>query len=65
MADGDCDEFAKPIGRGMNTVPPGRRVTLRSDDLANLESVLDDFDAARTRGDVESRNARVTGRRRP
>jgi len=55
------DEFAIPIDSGMKPVPRGAGAEF---DLATAEKIrtrLDEFDAVRTRGDVESRSVHLGG----
>ncbi len=56
------DEFSVPIGRGMRPVPEAERTTFRRSDADALQDRLMKFDAVRTRGEVESRSARLGGR---
>lgn len=58
----ELDEFSVPLGRGMRRVPEAERTTFRRSDADALQERLDDFDAVRTRGEVESRSARLGGR---
>ena len=56
------DDFAVPVGRGMRRLSEGEKTTFRRDEAARLQDRLDEFDAVRTRGDVESRSAHLGGR---
>ena len=58
----ELDEFSVPVGRGMRPVPDAEQTTFRRLDADALQDRLDSFDAVRTRGEVESRSARLGGR---
>lgn len=58
----ELDEFSVALGRGMEPVPDAQRTTFRRSDADALQERLEDFDAVRTRGEVESRSARLGGR---
>jgi len=60
-ADG-VDEFAVPIGRGMRRVASGAGAGFDAEEAERLRNKLDEFDAVRTRGDVESRSAHLGDR---
>ncbi len=52
-------DFAVSINRGMRRVSDAQRVAFRDSEADELSRRLDEFDAVRTRGDVESRSARL------
>jgi hypothetical protein len=56
------DEFTVPLDRGMRRVKDTERTTFRRTDADELQDRLDEFDEVRTRGEVESRSARLGGR---
>lgn len=58
----ELDEFSIPLGRGMRPVPEALLTTFRRPDADALQDRLETFDAVRTRGEVESRSARLGGR---
>jgi len=60
--EASIDSFAVPIDTGMHPVPRSSRS--RSDPVADEEMRrrLEDFDAVRTRGDVESRTVHLGAR---
>ncbi len=60
--DGELDEFSVPLGRGMRRVDDAERTTFRRDEAEALQHRLDEFDAVLTRGEFESRSARLGGR---
>lgn len=53
------DDFAIPVGRGMRRLSEGEKTTFRRGEAARLQDRLDEFDAVRTRGDLESRSAHL------
>lgn len=55
------DEFAFPIGTGMRRVPRGVGAEFDPATAEEIRDRLDEFDAVRTRGDVESRSAHLGG----
>lgn len=57
-----ADEFTVPLSRGMRRVNDAERTTFRRSDADELQGRLDEFDEVRTRGEVESRSARLGGR---
>ena len=58
----ELDEFSVPLDRGMRLVTDAERTSFRPADADALQDRLEDFDAVRTRGEVESRSARLGGR---
>ena len=57
-----ADEFSFPLGRGMRRVTDAERTSFRRADADELQDRLDEFDEVRTRGEVESRSARLGSR---
>jgi hypothetical protein len=57
----DSAGFAQPIGTGMEPVPPGAGAEFSAATVERLRNRLDQFDAVRTRGEVESRSAHLGG----
>jgi hypothetical protein len=55
------DEFAFPIGTGMQRVPRGVGAEFDPATAEEIRDRLDEFDAVRTRGDVESRSVHLGG----
>ena len=54
-------EFALSIGTGMRRVRPGAGAEFDLETAEKLRSRLDEFDAVRTRGEVESRSVHLGG----
>jgi hypothetical protein len=57
-----ADEFSVPLGRGMRRVTDAQRTNFRRAVADELQDRLDEFDEVRTRGEVESRSARLGSR---
>jgi hypothetical protein len=60
-SDDPTDEFAPAIGTGMDRVPSGAGAEFDAATTEKLQRRLDEFDAVRTRGDVESRSVHLGG----
>ncbi len=56
-----ADEFTVALDRGMRQVDEVERTTFRRRIVEELQQQLDEFDEVRTRGEVESRSARLGG----
>ena len=54
-------DFALPIGTGMHRVPTGAGSEFDEEMTEQLQKRLDEFDAVRTRGEVESRSVHLGG----
>lgn len=61
-SENPVDEFAVPAGRNMRRLSEGEQMTFRTEEATALQAKLDEFDAVRTRGDIESRSAHLGGR---
>lgn len=59
--DDQTDEFAPTIGTGMRRVPSGAGAEFDAVTAEQLRNRLDEFDAVRTRGEVESRSVHLGG----
>lgn len=57
----DIPEFATTIGTGMVLVEAGAATEFSAATVERLRSRLDEFDAVRTRGEVESRSVHLGG----
>ncbi len=57
----EAAEFATPIGTGMEPVPEGAGAEFSAATVERLRNRLDQFDAVRTRGEVESRSVHLGG----
>ena len=55
------DDFVVAIGTGMEPVPRGSGAEFDPATAERIRTRLDEFDAVRTRGDVESRSAHLGG----
>jgi len=55
------EEFAPTIGTGMRRVPSGAGAEFDAATAEQLRNLLDEFDAVRTRGEVESRSVHLGG----
>lgn len=53
--------FVRPIGTRMLRVPAGAGAKFDADTTEELQKRLDEFDAVRTRGEVESRSVHLGG----
>lgn len=60
-SDDQTEEFALTIGTGMRHVPSGAGAEFDAATTELLQSRLDEFDAVRTRGEVESRSVHLGG----
>ena len=54
-------EFAPTIGTGMQRVPAGAGAEFDPETVEQLQNRLDEFDAVRMRGKVESRSVHLGG----
>ena len=61
-ADDESLEFAIPIGTGMQRVPAGAGGEFDAETTERLRSRLEEFDAVRTRWEIESRTVHLGGR---
>ena len=61
QATSDLDEVAPPIGTGMRPVPAGAGAEFDAETAERLRDRLDEFDAVRARGEVESRSVHLGG----
>jgi len=61
-SDDQTEEFAPTIGTGMRRVPSGAGAEFDAVTTELLQSRLDEFDAVRARGEVESRSVHLRGR---
>jgi hypothetical protein len=57
--DEDIEPFAEEVASGMQRIPAGAAPELELADAKQLLEQLDEFDAVRLRGDVESRTAEL------
>ena len=55
------DEFALPIGTGMDKMPRGAGVKFSGERAEQIRRLLDKFDEMRTRAYVESRSVHLGG----
>ncbi len=60
-SDDQTEEFAPAIGTGMRRVAAGAGAEFDATTTELLRSRLDEFDAVRTRGEVESRSVHLGG----
>jgi hypothetical protein len=60
-SDDEVEEFAPSIGTGMTPVPAGAGSEFNVKTTELLRVRLDEFDAVRTRGEVESRSVHLGG----
>lgn len=56
-----ADDFAVPIGTGMRTVARTAAAEFDPETAEHIRQRLDEFDAVRTKGDVESRTVQLGG----
>lgn len=57
----DAPDFATTIGTGMVLVEAGAAAEFSAATVERLRNRLDEFDAVRTRGEVESRSVHLGG----
>jgi hypothetical protein len=55
-------KFLFPIGTGMRHVEPGAGAEFDAATTERLRNKLEEFDAVRTRGEIESRSVHLGGR---
>jgi phytoene dehydrogenase-like protein len=60
-SDEETEEFAPALGTGMRRVLSGAGAEFDAATTELLQSRLDEFDAVRTRGEVESRSVHLGG----
>jgi hypothetical protein len=57
----DTPDFVTTVGTGMESVEPGAGAEFSASTVERLRARLDEFDAVRTRGEVESRSVHLGG----
>jgi hypothetical protein len=61
VSDDQSLDFAIPIGTGMRRVPAGAGAEFDAETTERLRNRLEEFDAVRTRGEIESRSVHLGG----